>query len=332
MEHQNNVVSVNCNAGKGRTGTSICCFLIYSGLAENYKNAITYYGWKRFVTGRGVSQPSQQRYIQYFERVFRRKVQSPSLKRIHKIEIITIPSSTGNSVKPCIEIADGKNFKMIWTNNPNYKEADKKQVQQINSNIQTYKVGQDDVMVIEIEDLKRPDQGVLVCGDLYFKLINAKNKDLICRFAMNTAFIPSDTNVYSFDKRSVDPDSIIKNKKFDHNFQINLYFSDVCRSECKPSKPLCQLCNDCKIAMDDEFKEWMVITNIVENHYIRLSEIAEKMKIKGKDQGQRVSKMMFKEIGSRINFESIDRNDYLKIIKRHETLIVCEDLSRNHGN
>jgi phosphatidylinositol-3,4,5-trisphosphate 3-phosphatase/dual-specificity protein phosphatase PTEN len=55
MQNRKNVVSVNCNAGKGRTGTSISCFLIYSGLAENYKNAITYYGWKRFITGRGVS-------------------------------------------------------------------------------------------------------------------------------------------------------------------------------------------------------------------------------------------------------------------------------------
>ena len=40
-----NIVIVNCNAGKGRTGTSIASFLIYSGLAENANDAITYYGW-----------------------------------------------------------------------------------------------------------------------------------------------------------------------------------------------------------------------------------------------------------------------------------------------
>jgi len=54
-EDNRNVVVVNCNAGKGRTGTSISCFLIYSGLADNFVNAITYYGHKRFSTGRGVS-------------------------------------------------------------------------------------------------------------------------------------------------------------------------------------------------------------------------------------------------------------------------------------
>jgi phosphatidylinositol-3,4,5-trisphosphate 3-phosphatase and dual-specificity protein phosphatase PTEN len=57
-ENPHNVVSVNCNAGKGRTGTSISCFLVYSHMAANFIDAITYYGWRRFSTGRGVSQPS----------------------------------------------------------------------------------------------------------------------------------------------------------------------------------------------------------------------------------------------------------------------------------
>jgi phosphatidylinositol-3,4,5-trisphosphate 3-phosphatase/dual-specificity protein phosphatase PTEN len=47
----NNIVIVNCNAGKGRTGTSIACFLMFSGLAENASDAITYYGWQRFEHG-----------------------------------------------------------------------------------------------------------------------------------------------------------------------------------------------------------------------------------------------------------------------------------------
>lgn len=54
-KHPDNIVIVNCNAGKGRTGTSISCFLMYSGLADNATNAITYYGWRRFEHGRGVT-------------------------------------------------------------------------------------------------------------------------------------------------------------------------------------------------------------------------------------------------------------------------------------
>ena len=66
-KHKDNIVAVNCNAGKGRTGTSISCLLLYTELADNFLDAITYYGWMRFSTGRGVSQPSQQRYVQYFD-------------------------------------------------------------------------------------------------------------------------------------------------------------------------------------------------------------------------------------------------------------------------
>jgi len=55
VENVNHIVIVNCNAGKGRTGTSIACFLMYSGLAENAADAITFYGWQRFEHGRGVT-------------------------------------------------------------------------------------------------------------------------------------------------------------------------------------------------------------------------------------------------------------------------------------
>lgn len=48
----------HCNAGKGRTGTAISSFLIYSGMADNFLEALTFYGWRRFSNGRGVTQPA----------------------------------------------------------------------------------------------------------------------------------------------------------------------------------------------------------------------------------------------------------------------------------
>jgi phosphatidylinositol-3,4,5-trisphosphate 3-phosphatase/dual-specificity protein phosphatase PTEN len=52
-------VVVHCNAGKGRTGSCISCYLMYTGLADNYIDALTFYGRQRFSNGRGVTQPSQ---------------------------------------------------------------------------------------------------------------------------------------------------------------------------------------------------------------------------------------------------------------------------------
>ena len=54
-QNDSNVVVAHCNAGKGRTGTAISSFLIFSGMADNFLEAITFYGWRRFSNGRGVT-------------------------------------------------------------------------------------------------------------------------------------------------------------------------------------------------------------------------------------------------------------------------------------
>lgn len=89
---------------------------MFSGLAENAVDAITYYGWKRFEHGNGVTQPSQVRYVHYFEGVYKRQIQSPSVKILEKIVITTVPKINKGGCVPFIEVLCGKNFEMIWTN------------------------------------------------------------------------------------------------------------------------------------------------------------------------------------------------------------------------
>ena len=75
---------------------------------------MTYYGWKRFRTGRGVTQPSQIRYVYYFEQVYKRIIRSPMLKSPEKIVIHTIPlvSKRGNC-RPFVEILNGVDFSTV---------------------------------------------------------------------------------------------------------------------------------------------------------------------------------------------------------------------------
>jgi protein-tyrosine phosphatase len=57
IEDEKHVIVVHCNSGKGRTGTAIASLLVFSGFVNNMDDALRYYGWKRFSSGTGVTQP-----------------------------------------------------------------------------------------------------------------------------------------------------------------------------------------------------------------------------------------------------------------------------------
>ena len=45
-ENEKNIVAVHCKAGKGRTGTFICCLMIYLSIFKTADEALAYYGYK----------------------------------------------------------------------------------------------------------------------------------------------------------------------------------------------------------------------------------------------------------------------------------------------
>ena len=213
---ERNTAAIHCKAGKGRTGTVIACYFLHCGLVDTAAKAIEAFGQVRTDDGKGITIPSQKRYVGYYEKVLRDelRLRTPAYQ-ITSLKIYTTPNfDTLGGCDPYIMI---------------YRQVFREGQSELATLCSTREKNQHycKASVVDLSAVIR-ERRTRVAGDVLVELwdYDLAGDDFMCKFWFNTLFIPK-SNTLIFTKDQIDKaNQDKKNQFFDQSFKVEITFAD----------------------------------------------------------------------------------------------------------
>jgi len=256
------VVAIHCKAGKGRTGTLIAALLLFEQRCADASEALNYFGLKRTSNGKGVTIPSQRRYVHYFADFLQQYTNAsgqlrsdlplaptPVPLRLKRIRLYTVPNfDIGGGCDPYFIVKGGPPAEERLYD---YRQALKKRglkVQAADKNAPTIDMdvpGDESAAAAAATSYVAGSvcdvtHGCIVAGDVKFAFYDqdtVKGDDAMFHLWINTSFI-AQSGSYTLKLTKSECDKAVKDKKcekFNKEFAVEFTFEPLQQSAPSPA-------------------------------------------------------------------------------------------------